>query len=249
MKKRVAVLGGAGFLGSHVVDSLLEADADVVVIDDMSTCRVDEATQFPLHLPAAVEYHASWSSAFAGQYDALINLACRYPVERERAIVRKCWREYVVKFMDLVDMLVDRRACSRVVVGSTLGVYAEKTRKEPFGAVVGSLRQILRYWHRPPTFSVAFAHLPELFGPRQQVSAVDEDGYAPPFSMIGDVKEAAAVLTELALGKARKCPDIAVASRFSMNSVTGAVEHGVKYLLPVPADFTLVQEPKRGEAE
>lgn len=34
--KRVAVLGGAGFLGSHVVDLLIEVGATVLVIDDMS---------------------------------------------------------------------------------------------------------------------------------------------------------------------------------------------------------------------
>ena len=34
---RVLVTGGAGFIGSHLVDRLVEEGADVVVLDDLST--------------------------------------------------------------------------------------------------------------------------------------------------------------------------------------------------------------------
>jgi nucleoside-diphosphate-sugar epimerase len=37
---RALVTGGAGFIGSHLVDALLDAGADVVAVDDMSTGRV-----------------------------------------------------------------------------------------------------------------------------------------------------------------------------------------------------------------
>ncbi len=37
MSKRVLVTGGAGFVGSHIVDRLVERGDDVLVVDDMST--------------------------------------------------------------------------------------------------------------------------------------------------------------------------------------------------------------------
>ena len=45
--KRVVVTGGAGFIGSHVVDRLVEGGAEVVAIDDLSVGR-------PENLSAAI---------------------------------------------------------------------------------------------------------------------------------------------------------------------------------------------------
>jgi UDP-glucose 4-epimerase len=39
MAERAIVTGGAGFIGSHVVDRLVEAGTEVVVVDDLSTGR------------------------------------------------------------------------------------------------------------------------------------------------------------------------------------------------------------------
>lgn len=46
---RVAVVGGAGFLGSHLVDRLVQDGRDVLVLDDLSTGRLDNLTDARRH--------------------------------------------------------------------------------------------------------------------------------------------------------------------------------------------------------
>ena len=38
-REKILVTGGAGFIGSHIVDSFLSADYEVIVVDDLSTGR------------------------------------------------------------------------------------------------------------------------------------------------------------------------------------------------------------------
>jgi len=51
--QRVLVAGGAGFIGSHIVDKLLEADVDVTVLDNLSTGRMENLR----HLKHNINFH------------------------------------------------------------------------------------------------------------------------------------------------------------------------------------------------
>ena len=39
--KKVVVTGGAGFIGSNLVDKLIEQNIEVIIIDNLSTGRIE----------------------------------------------------------------------------------------------------------------------------------------------------------------------------------------------------------------
>ncbi|HBC92890.1 MAG TPA: UDP-glucose 4-epimerase, partial [Pelotomaculum sp.] len=54
---KVVVTGGAGFIGSHIVDTLLESGIQVAVVDDLSTGRFENIN------PAVDFYHVKVEDA------------------------------------------------------------------------------------------------------------------------------------------------------------------------------------------
>src|SRR3954451_24254845 len=86
MPARAVVTGGAGFIGSHVVDRLREGGAEVVAVDDLSTGRRE-------NLPPGVDLReadvrdaeAMRELVAAARPDAVIHLAARASVTRSVA--------------------------------------------------------------------------------------------------------------------------------------------------------------------
>ena len=57
---RILITGGAGFIGSHLAEALLEADHDVFVLDDLSTGSIDNIA----HLKSRRGFHYTIDSVF-----------------------------------------------------------------------------------------------------------------------------------------------------------------------------------------
>lgn len=84
MSKRVLVAGGAGFLGSHLCDGLLEAGNDVLCVDNFYTGRVENIEHL-LTNPRFELLEHDVCSPLAVKVDAIYNLACpASPVHYQR---------------------------------------------------------------------------------------------------------------------------------------------------------------------
>ena len=72
---QIAVIGGAGYIGSHMCKMLAEAGHDVVVIDDLSTGHV-QAVQWGRLVQCSVHDREALGAAFsATHFDAVIHFA------------------------------------------------------------------------------------------------------------------------------------------------------------------------------
>jgi UDP-glucose 4-epimerase len=118
---KVAVIGGSGFIGSHVVDKLLEANHDVTVFDIMRPHKEEVRhifmDLFDMHKVVV---------ALAGNYEAIYLLAAMANVND---IHKNPLEAAMVNFQGTVNVLeAVRRYGGRLIFASTVWVYmlAEK---------------------------------------------------------------------------------------------------------------------------
>ncbi len=120
---KVAVIGGSGFIGSHVVDKLLDANHDVTVFDIM-TPHKEEVRHIFMDL---FDMHKV-VVALAGNYEAIYLLAAMANVND---IYKNPLEAAMVNFQGTVNVLeAVRRYGGRLIFASTVWVYMLAERED-----------------------------------------------------------------------------------------------------------------------
>ena len=129
----VVVTGGAGFIGSHVVDALVEAGRQVIVVDDFSTGRRENLRQWAGDDRVEVIEASIVDGLFAplhavtarrGPVDRIIHLAAQTSVVYSVAHPLDELRTNCLGTVQVVDY-VQRAGVRRVVFSSSSAVYGE----------------------------------------------------------------------------------------------------------------------------
>ncbi len=128
----ILVTGGAGFIGSHIVDALLAEGHRVSVIDDLSSGSRDNLPAgVPLHVVDIVDTAAVAKVLAAERPDAVCHQAAQMSVSRS---VREPLFDAQVNCIGLINVLdaAVREGCKRVVFASSGGVlYGDVTTPAP----------------------------------------------------------------------------------------------------------------------
>jgi UDP-glucuronate decarboxylase len=120
--KRVAVPGGAGFIGTHLVNTLLDLGAFVTVYDDFCTGQEENLHQLRTSRSLKVIEHDIIDPLIVDG-DVVFNLACpASPVHYQRDPV-KTWRSSVIGMNNLMESC--RKTGARLVQASTSEVYGD----------------------------------------------------------------------------------------------------------------------------
>ena len=130
MASKVLVTGGAGFIGSHVVERLLEQGDEVVVYDALVE-QVHRGAG-PTFVPDAAEFvlgdmaDRDALAAVLARVDSVVHLAAEVGVGQSMYEISRYVAANTCGTASLLDILVnDRLDVRRVVVASSMSVYGE----------------------------------------------------------------------------------------------------------------------------
>jgi UDP-glucose 4-epimerase len=176
---RVLVTGGAGFIGSHVVDACVAAGNQVAVVDDLSTGKktnLNPSAQFFQVDILNVEQLDAVFSSF--RPEAICHLAAKANV-RESMEKPVLYAEVnVIGSLNLLG-LARRHGSKKVIYASTAGaVYGEPeylpvdeahpiNPLDPYGASKHHVEHYLYQYHRNYGLDFTILRFPNVYGPRQ----------------------------------------------------------------------------------
>ena len=175
---KIVVTGGAGFIGSHIVDGLLAAGHAVAVIDDLSSGdRANLPASVPLHVVDIVDGKAVAAVIQAERPDAVCHQAAQMSVSRS---VREPLFDAQVNCIGLINVLdaAAHNGCRRVVFASSGGVlYGDVTTPapestpanpvSPYGITKWVGERYLKFFAEEHGLATVALRYSNVYGPRQ----------------------------------------------------------------------------------
>jgi UDP-glucose 4-epimerase len=179
MTRTALVTGGAGFIGSHVADLLLNEGYAVTVIDDLTSGNRDQ-------VPEAARFHqiditAPDAAAVVreGRFDVICHLAAQIDVRKSVADPAYDARVNIGGTLNLLEAVRASGKSTRFVFSSTGGaVYgdlvtlpteegAAKDPQSPYGSAKLSTEYYMGYYARVHDLDTVALRYANVYGPRQ----------------------------------------------------------------------------------
>lgn len=175
----ILLTGGAGFIGSHIADRLLERGDQVTILDDLST-------GFRHNLPSAATFHEvdirsddAANIIRDGKFDVIAHLAAQMSVAVSTSKPRFDSEVNIGGLLNLMEAARESGTVRKVVFSSTGGAMYDDsvpfpTPEEivarplsPYGIAKLASELYLRFYHN--TYNIAYTALRfgNVYGPRQ----------------------------------------------------------------------------------
>ncbi|HYE94090.1 MAG TPA: NAD-dependent epimerase/dehydratase family protein [Terriglobales bacterium] len=175
---KILVTGGAGFVGSHVVDHYLDAGHDVAVVDDLYTGRRENVDARARFYHADIRSRRLWDILDAERPDVVNHHAARADVRASMEDPATYADVNVTGGINLLE--ASRRAGVRKIIYASTGgcVYGELRRvpadeshpiapRDPYGASKAAFELYLPIYSQHWQLRYTILRYPNVYGPRQ----------------------------------------------------------------------------------
>jgi len=122
MIKRILITGGAGFLGSHLCERLLNEDNDIVCLDNFYTGNKDNITHFLTNPHFELIRHDIINPVYL-EVDEIYNLACPASPVHYQLNPIKTIKANVIGVINVLG--IAKRAKAKILQASTSEVYGD----------------------------------------------------------------------------------------------------------------------------
>jgi UDP-glucose 4-epimerase len=166
---RAVVTGGAGFIGSHLVDALVARGDDVTVIDNLSTGRRDNVN------PEAVLVEHDIREPFEIEADTVFHLAAQADVVTSVERPTYDAEVNVIGTLRVLEAARDAQVVFTSTGGAIYGECEQPAREDdprlplsPYGTSKLAGEEYLATWNRLHGSGHVALRLANVYGPRQQ---------------------------------------------------------------------------------
>lgn len=179
--KKILVTGGAGFIGSHLVNRLVEEGNQVIVVDDLSKGRIENINVKVEFQKVDVTSKKFLELIKKIKPDVIYHFAAQSDIGQS---LKDPQKEISINFLATQTLLDQAKVLKvkKIIFASSAAVYAESKKmpvdeedsKEPislYGVSKLCSEYLLRNYHKIQGLSYASLRFANVYGPKQDMSA------------------------------------------------------------------------------
>lgn len=176
---KVAVIGGLGFIGSHIVDILIDNNHEVVIYDDCSTGSIDNLNKKANLFIGDILQYSDLNTFFERtKPDVVCHHAAQIDVQTSLKEPRKDANINIMGTVNILEMCV-RHKVKRIVYASSAAIYGnpeylgvdEKHNKNPesfYGLSKEIPERYIKMYAKSHQLSYGILRYANVYGPRQK---------------------------------------------------------------------------------
>jgi len=150
MSKKILIIGGAGFIGSHLVDLLIEKGHDIIVFDNLEEQVHGKIEEPPKYLNKNIKFIKGNIINYENLHSAvkdvemIFHFAAAVGVGQSMYQIAKYIESNTLGTANLLDILVNKEhSVKKLIVASSMSIYGEgKYKCESCGYMYPKFREI-----------------------------------------------------------------------------------------------------------